>query len=311
VAFQAGAAAQDPTAGEGSSEGPKASILEELRTRFEGARIGPLHTARSKHYLGIGDAAEAFIKLIVEDCELLAADYLRHFRSREFDVRMPEHRLTVVMLRDERSFGRFLRLRVPANAVGGVVLQPTGVYDRKSNLLQVFDWRNVPMTPRSAARNSETLAHEGIHQLTFNSGLLNREGDIPLCFVEGMGTYGEPRKPIGPSELGRVNLKRLDDLAKIQRQIPWIPLKELISDDAVLRSGKAGRVLLAYAQSWLLVHFLMKTPTEVPKLRSYLKAIASRTNRENRLEDARAHLGDLDLLDRELRRYSIRLLTTS
>ncbi len=312
LAHPAEASAQEPSAGKGTSEVSEDADLELLRSRLEGARIGPLHSARSKHYLAIGDAAEAFIKLILEDCEQLAADYLRHFRSRELDVRMPEHRLTAVMFRDERSFGRFLQLRAPAQAAGGgPVLQPTGVYDRKTNLLQVFDWRNVPMAPRSAARNSETLAHEGIHQLTFNTGLLDREGDVPLCIIEGLGTYGETRKPIGPGDLGRPNLKRLDDLAKIQRQIPWIPVQELISDDTVLRSGKAGRVLLAYAQSWLLVHFLLKTPAQVPKFRTYLKSIAPRTTREHRLEDASAHFGDLDALDRELRRYSIRLLRSA
>ncbi|MFO0890675.1 MAG: DUF1570 domain-containing protein [Isosphaeraceae bacterium] len=304
-------AAQSVQSGRSGSEDERSAEaeLEGIRSRLEAARIGPIHVARSAHYQGIGDAAEAFIKLILDDCEQLAEDYRVHFRKRELPVKMPQGRLTVVLLRDERSFGRFLRLPAPAHPVGGgAVLQPSGVYDRKTNLLQVFDWRNVPMAPRSASRNSETLAHEGTHQLTFNTGLLSREGDIPICIVEGLGTYGEPRQPRGPSELGRVNVKRLDDLAKIQRQVPWIPLKELITDDAVLRAGKAARVLLGYAQSWLLVHYLMKTPTEMPRFRNYLKAIASRTTKEHRLEDAQAHLGDLDALDRELRRYSIRLL---
>jgi hypothetical protein len=140
--------------------------------------------------------------------------------------------------------------------------------------------------------------------------LLKREGDVPVCIVEGLGTYGEARQPIGPSGLGRQNLRRLEDLAKIQRQIPWIPVKELLSDDSVLRAGKAVRVLLGYAQSWLLVHYLMKTPAVLPKFREYLNVIASRTTKDHRLEDAQAHLGDLEVLDRELRRYSVRLLTS-
>ena len=42
-----------------------------------------------------------------------------------------------------------------------------------------------------------TLVHEATHQLSFNTGLLNREGDTPLCIVEGLGTYGESRDSIG------------------------------------------------------------------------------------------------------------------
>jgi hypothetical protein len=297
--------AQNPGPGD-PAQGAEAD-LNAIRARLKGAQIGPLNAVRSPHYEGIGDAPEAFIKLILDDCEQLAADYLKHFQARGFEVRLPEHRLIVVMFRDNRSFARFLRLPQPAKG-SGPVLQPTGVYDRKSNSLQVFDWRNSPMTPRSAHRNIETLAHEGTHQLTFNTGLLNRDGDAPLCIVEGLGTYGEARQPIGPSGLGRQNLRRLEDLAKIQRQIPWIPVKDLISDDTILRAGKAVRVLLGYAQSWLLVHYLLKTPSELPKFRSYLKAISARTTRDHRLEDARDHLGDLDTLDRDLHRYSVRLL---
>ena len=53
------------------------------------------------------------------------------------------------------------------------------------------------MAPRASHRNMETLAHEGTHQLSFNTGLLSREGDMPLCIVEGLGTYGEARKTSG------------------------------------------------------------------------------------------------------------------
>jgi hypothetical protein len=305
--------AQDPKPGapgrDDARPAPVRADLESLRHRLEAAGIGPLETVGSAHYEAIGDAPEAFIKLVLEDCEQLAADYLRHFRAREFEVRLPDHRMLVVMLRDNRSFARFLQLPAGESG-GGPVLQPTGVYDRKSNVLQVFDWRRSPMTPRSGHRNIESLAHEGTHQLTFNTGLLNREGDVPLCIVEGLGTYGEARQPIGPGGLGRQNLRRLEDIAKLQRQIPWIPVKDLIADDAILRTGKAVRVLLGYAQSWLLVHYFLKTPAALPKFRDYLKAIAKRTDRNHRLDDAHGHLGDLDALDRELRRYSIRLLNT-
>ena len=51
----------------------------------------------------------------------------------------------------------------------------------------------------------------------------------------------------------------------------------------------------------------MKHADRLPQFRAYLKTIYQRTDRNHRLEDARAHLGDLVLLDRELFRYGIEL----
>ena len=300
--------AQAPRQG-GNAGVPKEADLTVAQKRLVQAKVGPLNTVRSPHYVATGDAAEAFMKLIVADCEQLARDYESHFRSHGFQVQQPDQPLIVVIFRDDRSFGKFFRLPSLLEAAElGRPVQPAGIYDRTSNLLHVFDWRNVPMAPRSSHRNMEMLAHEGTHQLSFNTGLLSRSGDVPLAIVEGLGTYGEARKTSGSSDFGRTNLWRLEDLARIQRRIPWIPVRELLSQDTVLRAGNAARIMLAYAQSWLLVHYLMTEPAALPRFREYLKTIAQRTKGDDRrLEDARSQLGDLDLLDRELRRYAIRL----
>lgn len=99
----------------------------------------------------------------------------------------------------------------------------------------------------------------------------------------------------------------MDDLARIQRRVPWIPVRELLSNDNVLRAGNAARVMLAYAESWLLIHYLLRNPEAMPGFRHYLQAIATRTKGDQRVGDAQASLGDLDRLDQELRRYAVRL----
>jgi hypothetical protein len=301
-------AAQKDGNGPASNSHLDESDLKAAREKLVQAGIEPLSTLRSAHYQAIGDAPEGFMRLTLGDCEQLAVDYLKHFRDRGFELHQPDRRLTVVIFRDNRSFGRFFP--VPATskpAPRGATVQRVGNYSRMTNMLYVFDWRMVPMEPRSSHRNSETLAHEGVHQLTYNTGLLNRAGDAPLCIVEGLGMYGEARQVQGPSDLGRINLRRLDDLARTQRMISWIPVRDLLGDDTILQAGQALRVLLAYAQSWLLVHFLMEMPEHLPGFREYIKAIQSRTKADHRLDDAQAHLGDLDVLDRDLRRYAIRL----
>ena len=265
-------------------------------------KIGPLAKVRSDHYVAIGDAAHGFMRVILQDCEQLARDYLSHFRHHGFAVHAPDGPLIVVMYQDDRSFRKFFRFQGPA---GSPI--PSGIYERKSNVLHVFDWRNVPMAPRASHRNMQTLSHEGTHQLAFNTGLLRRDGDTPLCIIEGLGTYGEARQTIGASDLGRLNLERMDDLARRQRQIPWIPLRDLLTQDQILRAGSAARVLLAYAQSWLLVHYLIKEPAVSPRFRDYLKAISLRDKPDHRIEDAQAHLGDVNKLDAELRRYAVQI----
>jgi hypothetical protein len=148
------------------------------------------------------------------------------------------------------------------------------------------------------------LVHEGTHQLSFNTGLFNREGDAPLCIVEGLGTYGEDRALSGPSEFGRKNLARMTQLKLSQRQ-GWIPIPGLFKDDSAFRTG--WNVLLPYAESWLLVHYLLNNEEVLPRFREYLKDIQVRRTAEHRIDDAQKHLGDLDLLDIVLKRYAARL----
>jgi hypothetical protein len=51
----------------------------------------------------------------------------------------------------------------------------------------------------------------------------------------------------------------------------------------------------------------MKDQDALPRFRLYLQAIAKRNKPDHRLEDAQAHLGDLDQLDRDLRQYAVRI----
>jgi hypothetical protein len=75
-----------------------------------------------------------------------------------------------------------------------------------------------------------------------------------------------------------------------------------------VRNAATHEGLLAYAESWLMIDYLMKDRSRLPAFRAYLDAIRGRRDDAGRLEDARAHLGDLDLLNQAIRRYSIKLM---
>jgi hypothetical protein len=294
-----GPAPEDANTPRGDEPG---DVLRRAEAKARQVTSRPLHTVQSAHYQAIGDAAPAFIKLTLSDCEQIALDYRNHFRARGFPVDLQDHRLSVIVFVDERPFLKFAE-----NAPPGTI----GFYSRPANWLVLFDFRNVPMYPGASGQsNMETVTHEATHQLTFNTGLLDRRDDIPLCIVEGLAMYGERRRLTGRSEPGQVNLRRLDELAHVQRRLSWISLSELLASDTAWFGRGEDRRALGYAESWVLVYHLMTDPTRLPQFRDYLRAIRGRKDRARRLEDARAHFGDLDQLDRELRRTAIRLQQT-
>src|SRR5690349_19747528 len=61
-------------AGNGTPDTSEAE-LEDARKNLAKAGIGPINTIRSAHYQGIGDAPEAFMRVMLGDCEQLALDF--------------------------------------------------------------------------------------------------------------------------------------------------------------------------------------------------------------------------------------------
>lgn len=268
--------------------------LEAVRDRARAVGLGPLRVTETEHYQGIGDAPDVFRKDALKLCEGLFDDYFKHFRGLGFAVKEPEGRLTVVVLADARGFRSFLGAD-PGEEVGGI-------YDLDTNRLVIFDNRAAG-NARGARANTVSLIHEATHQLTFNTGLLDREADVPLAIIEGLGIYGESRRPSGRPGIGARNLDRLPVLARAIQGEGLMPLEELL-DDKVF--DNPALVQLAYAESWLLVYDLLHSRGRRPRFRAYLDAIRRRRDPGHRLDDARRHLGDLELLDRELRELAIR-----
>lgn len=278
-----------------------------------GAGLRPFRVIRSRHFLCIGDAPVAFLSMTARDCESVATDYLDHYRAHGFAVALPERRLTVVALADDRSFAAFAankNFRMipkqfdPAPAVHGY-------FSRETDRLVFFDHRPLgpQLAPRAGLTALRALAHEVTHQLTFNSGLLDRRRDVPSAVIEGLAMYGEVRKSSGRTPPGQLNRMRLDDLAKVQRRkVPWIPIDRLLTDDSLLGQAGTHVGLLAYAESWLLVDYLMKDAPNRPGFRAYLDALRDGQHHGGRLDVAREHLGDLGRLDGNLRRYPVQLL---
>lgn len=279
--------------------------LRSIAARAAKVGLGPLAQSRSANYLAAGDAPEVFRRNVLQACEAVALDFLEYYGALGFAVKRPDRRLVIVALADRRSFIKYFGADLGPN-IGGL-------YSRRANALIVYDHRvAIDNSPRGRARfaNQVSQAHEATHQLCYNTGLLNRAGDVPGCISEGIAQYGEIRRTTGRTPPGMLNQDRLRDLAHGQRQgNPWIPVARLLVEDDQLQSdASAGPRSVAYAESWLLVHMLLKETPRLPAFRSYLRGIYDRHDGTRRLADAEQHLGNLDQLDADLRRYAIRLM---
>jgi hypothetical protein len=270
------------------------------------AGLGPFRTSELEPYLGIGDAPDAYRINALKRCRALAKAYEKHFRDKGLAVTFPSTRLTVVTLKDKESYASFLG-EEPGGAVGGH-------YDLDTSRLVIFDFRPGG-DPKARAGleqiNSFTLIHEATHQLTFNTGLLDRLGDVPKIISEGLAMYAELWRPEGRSlpavGLGTVNRPRLQVLINQAKEAEaWIDLGTLLTDDTFFERAETEQ--LAYAEAWVLVHHLLKTPAMLPKFRAYLDAIRPRRAASDRLADARAHLGALEPLNLALRKHASRMI---
>jgi len=287
---------------------PQGSIdeaLANIQSRAKKAGLKRFESQRSpeERFVGIGDAPATFRGRAIEICEALAKVYLEYFEAKGFEVQYPRIPLILVILKDQDSYQAYAG-GAPGASVGGH-------YDVESNELVIFDFRDTDLNLAVKAErvNTFTLVHESLHQLTYNSGLLSRKGDVPVAISEGLATFGENwqasnrRSTLGAKNSGRLGVFRQPNL-----RADWIKVEDVLAGDDRFDPEKndEDQVQLAYAVSWLLVHYLIRTPARLPKFQAYLKAIQARTDPSHRLEDAQSHLGDLARLDQDVRKYKIR-----
>jgi len=293
--------------GPGLARGDDAAI-EAIKAQARAAGMEPFDESESASYRGIGDAPKRFREEALEVCESVAADYRKHFSDKGFDLEVPKDKLTVVILRGPKSFAAFER-QVLGDSSGGH-------FDLKENRLVMFDFRGPganPKAPVPELDNTLALVHETIHQLTYNTGVLELKADAPLCVIEGLATYGETWRPKHRGEIGAINVRRRAGLELGRREgVRWIPLETLFAEDKLFDGPREGddpkavqvaaaTVQVAYAESWMLVYKLMRDQALRSKFRAYLQALREKPDPARRMALAKDHLGDLTKLDREVR----------
>jgi hypothetical protein len=268
------------------------AVVDEVQARAKKAKIGAIGQTRSAHFLALGDAPSRFGREALDRiCEPLGKDFLAYFRRRGFKVAYPEHRLTVVTLKDDKSFKAYIQDNPPEVVAGQ--------YELDTNQLVMFDLRDTQGSLNEVQKRQNTLAmvHETIHLLCFNTGLLSRETDVPRAISEGLATFGELWVPPRSAKaFGATNAWRLPML----NGSPWIPINELMTKDGLFDDPEKAQV--AYVEAWLLVHYLLDQ-RRTGKFQNYLAGIPKFGAGKDRIAYAQAHLGALKDLDQRVRQH--------
>ena len=273
-------------------------VVEQIRAKGRAAQMQPFDTSETTHFVGVGDALPLYRTEALRVCETFARDYFAHFAAKGFVLAWPATKLPVVILGGPTSYTSFEK-GFPDEAIGGH-------YDLDANWLVTFDFRPLLNAPRDPGAgdprldNTLALVHETFHQLSYNTGMLDRKLDMPRCLNEGLGTYAETWGPKRRSPIGAINFRRRRELDQaVQAGGRWTPVKQLLVDDKAFDDEKTEH--MAYAVSSLLVAKLMRDPVRLPQFRNYIKAIQAANDPTRRVALAEAQFGDLARLDRDIR----------
>jgi hypothetical protein len=282
----------------------------------------------SKHFLALSNADDEFAEVRLHNCELIYELFFDHFRRKGFRLREPAGKLMLAIFGSQAGLEAYLGHKMPPSV--------TGIYHLQSNRLLVYDYatnesyvafkRSVQQESRRIGSDMDrqrfvetenrrarefrtgvnigTIMHEVAHQLSFNTGMLNRDGDVPIWVAEGLACYCESTDNTTWQGIGEPNPERLIPLAAVlQANGRFIPLHDMIAGDGWLREQKdVGGVLLAYAQSWALFRMLMRERPE--QMQRYLSLMYPRRTSQWRLADFCEAFGtDVDRLELRYHEY--------
>jgi hypothetical protein len=287
---------------QGGVDPQEAKEIAEVKALAGRAGLGRFSENRTAHFLGIGDADADYSKPALAICESLSKDFLTHFRDRGFKLSLPRNRMTVITLKDDVSY-RAWAGNDPGASVGGH-------YDPATNRLVVFDFRTKREDLGASAErvNLFTLVHECVHMLSFNSGMLARDRDVPACIAEGLATYAELWRTKGKGKMGTPNIDRLRALIDTGNGVEtWIPVDKLLTDDKLFENEETAQA--AYAESWLLANHLLKRGSpQLARFHAYLAKIAEPVRAKTRQQIAEEELGSLVDLNQDIYRSAQKLI---
>lgn len=164
-----------------------------------------------------------------------------------------------------------------------------------------------------SARTMDTLIHEVVHQIGFNTGVHSRFGRTPQWLVEGLAMHMEspvarsPRASRGADRTELVNVERLEWFRHEYRERRSAgDIASLVASDELFNSNPFD----AYSLSWALACFLGSSASgdRAQQFTEYLDLLKTRDGMEaypasERLSDFRRCFGDVSQFEVEFLRF--------
>jgi hypothetical protein len=295
----------------------KEEMILELRREF-GAGFRVFSTNR---YVICYNSDVDFARSCSRLFELLHRSFSNYFEKAGFQIEPNEYPLVGVVFGNENEFLAYASRELGDEMARNVI----GYYSFLTNRMVLFDMQadarqkvlaNVKGKAQPAPRgidgfpdaNIATVIHEATHQLAYNCGFHQRFSDNPLWLAEGMGMFFEApnRNAAQWNKIGEINKPRLTLFRERHfTQNERVNIRALIQNDDLLRDKKTA--LAAYADSWALTYFLIRTQRE--QFFNYLRILAKKPalaqdGPDQRLADFKAAFGDdIDQLEEEFVRY--------
>ena len=272
------------------------------------------HVQSSAHYLICSSAPAVHTNRCTAALERLFKGFFAFWKNRGLPLSHSPNQLVVVLHADAEIYQQHGR-----DELGDAVSSVHGYYSQKTNRVNLLATDVAQRNGISggangflAARVMATVIHEATHQLSYNSGLQTRLAPHPLWFSEGLAVFFEPpnlKTQTGYQPIGSISPLHLGTYRAASRVGKIMKLEELVSHDRAFR--ESATIRMAYAQSWALTYFLVRTRRE--EFLTYLqiqgaKQSLSAYSPEGRLRDFEtAFDGTMRELQREFQRYMQRL----
>jgi hypothetical protein len=293
-----------------------------LADTLTAAAGGETVLVETTNYVIVSRASRAYAAWCGSLLERLRNGFLAHWEREGVELAPGQSPLPILILQNREQFREYAVRDGAAAAV-----ETSGYYSARTNRVVLYDLtvdqggpplgeaaqreditRRLSRAPTSVA----TVVHEAVHQLAFNLGLQVRYADNPMWASEGLAMYFEtPDFSSGGrwTAAGKVNPWRLKEFQKSVTNRPADSLATLIQSEDRFRDP--ARLTAAYAESWVLVHYLATRRKE--QWTTYVKKLRERPvllfqTPEQRLADFKTAFGaDLPGLEREVLKYAARL----
>lgn len=221
---------------------------------------------QTKHFVICSDASLRYTEFVGRLLEKVHSEFIRFMNvgaGPAFEA--PSHLPVVVFGRNE-AFRVYASRQHPETDFSDT----PGYYSLRDNQMLISGLSgdqqfrtngDVVRELRKSPRQVETIVHEAVHQIAFNSGVQKRYADNPTWLSEGLAVYFEQSTGTGsllwsrPGKVSRIHfptIQRAESSGKLE-----VRLDRLLGTDDAFQS--ADDVAAAYATSWALTHYLIRS----------------------------------------------------